>query len=211
MAGDFCPKCGAQRVGEFRFCRSCGFDFDALPAPTVVDAPPPPTEAPSVSSPAFPHPVPEVTGAAERSKRPWVVLGVVIFVAILAAAGFIGLSNSGALAARHDITGTFTLIDTDLEFSGISTSGDTCEGDGGYSDINQGVEVTVRDGTGKLLQTGSLGEGTGNLVRCEFPFTIKGVPETDFYSVEVGSRGDLSYSLDDMKANAWTLGFQLGD
>jgi hypothetical protein len=24
----FCPRCGTKRVGNFRFCRSCGFDFD---------------------------------------------------------------------------------------------------------------------------------------------------------------------------------------
>ena len=23
-----CPNCGAHRPGEFRFCRSCGFDYD---------------------------------------------------------------------------------------------------------------------------------------------------------------------------------------
>ena len=28
MFSTFCPKCGTRRVGAFRFCRSCGFDFD---------------------------------------------------------------------------------------------------------------------------------------------------------------------------------------
>ena len=27
-----CPRCGTRRVGAFRFCRSCGFDFDLVPA-----------------------------------------------------------------------------------------------------------------------------------------------------------------------------------
>lgn len=26
----FCPKCGTQRTGSFRFCRSCGYDFDGV-------------------------------------------------------------------------------------------------------------------------------------------------------------------------------------
>jgi hypothetical protein len=26
---EFCPKCGNARIGAFRFCRSCGFDFEA--------------------------------------------------------------------------------------------------------------------------------------------------------------------------------------
>jgi hypothetical protein len=38
---EFCPKCGTPRTGTFRFCRTCGLDFDALPAaPTVVPQPP---------------------------------------------------------------------------------------------------------------------------------------------------------------------------
>lgn len=30
MRGDeFCPRCGSRRIGAFRFCRGCGFDFEA--------------------------------------------------------------------------------------------------------------------------------------------------------------------------------------
>ena len=25
---EFCPRCGTQRTGAFRYCRSCQFDFD---------------------------------------------------------------------------------------------------------------------------------------------------------------------------------------
>jgi micrococcal nuclease len=27
---DYCPRCGAARVGAFQFCRGCGFDFDGV-------------------------------------------------------------------------------------------------------------------------------------------------------------------------------------
>jgi len=36
----FCPKCGTQRTGALRFCRSCGFDLDTVattPQPTAQE------------------------------------------------------------------------------------------------------------------------------------------------------------------------------
>lgn len=30
MTSEFCPSCGNPRVGAFQFCRSCGYDFEAL-------------------------------------------------------------------------------------------------------------------------------------------------------------------------------------
>ena len=41
MTSDWCPNCGTARTGSFRFCRSCGFDYD--PAQAVA-----PTAAPTV-------------------------------------------------------------------------------------------------------------------------------------------------------------------
>ncbi|MFZ5855109.1 MAG: hypothetical protein ACOYXS_11570 [Chloroflexota bacterium] len=29
MAAEFCPQCRTSRTGAFRYCRSCGFDYDA--------------------------------------------------------------------------------------------------------------------------------------------------------------------------------------
>jgi len=42
MAEEFCPRCGTARVGSFRYCRSCGFDFDAEGS-SAPDATAPPT------------------------------------------------------------------------------------------------------------------------------------------------------------------------
>jgi hypothetical protein len=39
---EFCPNCGNARTGAFRFCRSCGFDFDGRPE---VEAEPDSSEA----------------------------------------------------------------------------------------------------------------------------------------------------------------------
>jgi len=44
VATTYCPKCGTPRVGSFRFCRSCGLDFDQVhPGPAATPAPVPVT------------------------------------------------------------------------------------------------------------------------------------------------------------------------
>lgn len=63
MAWSFCPRCGTARIGGFRFCRSCAFDYDAAPAPEpgaagAAGEPAPATEptpaTPAPAAPAFP-------------------------------------------------------------------------------------------------------------------------------------------------------------
>jgi hypothetical protein len=69
-----CPRCGAKRLGAFRSCVSCGFDFEAPKAP-VYGPPPedqspppvqprlPPTPAPAATPPAAPTAASAVTPA----------------------------------------------------------------------------------------------------------------------------------------------------
>ena len=104
------------------------------------------------------------------------------------------------------LNGTFTLFDST---GGTSTN---CYGRGGYSDIESGVAVTVKDGFGTILATGSLGNGQRSAAggSCRFPFRIRDVKQSDFYSIEVGRRGSLSYSHSEMLANNWEVAFSLG-
>ena len=60
-----CPQCGAARSG--RFCESCGFDFDADPAPTAEGTGP---AAPAESAPPPGGPVPVSGGAAPPPGEP---------------------------------------------------------------------------------------------------------------------------------------------
>lgn len=203
MSGEFCPRCGTPRTASFRFCRRCQFDYDTL----GEQGGPAPVPEPTPEAIAAAPPVPASAG----SRRGWVALGVVIFVAIVAAAAFIGLSSSGALAPRHSVTGTFTLQDTDAEFPSITTSGSTCRGTGGYGDVSPGQPVTLRDGDGKILGATTLGSGVGSVSRCVFSFGLDNIREAPFYSIEVGRRGEISYSLADMKAKGWEIGLVLGE
>jgi hypothetical protein len=49
MQPEYCPRCGTERVGALRFCRSCAFDFDA--AGEITRAPAPSTQALPESTP----------------------------------------------------------------------------------------------------------------------------------------------------------------
>lgn len=53
MAHEYCPRCGEGRIGAFRFCRSCKFDFDELDAASQ-----PPAAARAGARPDATAPVP---------------------------------------------------------------------------------------------------------------------------------------------------------
>jgi len=109
-----------------------------------------------------------------------------------------------AFSPHYTVSGTFVLLDRGV---GPDTA---CRGDGGYDDIRAGTQVRVKDGSGTVLATGDLVGGTRSGARCTFTLEILDVPKVDFYSVEVGRRGELSYSFEEMEENDWTVAFSLG-
>ena len=57
--------------------------------------------------------------------------------------------------------------------------GQTCYGEDGNSDIDEGAQVTIRDGDGTKVALGALGQGIARGLRgidCVFPFTVADVP-----------------------------------
>lgn len=109
-----------------------------------------------------------------------------------------------AVSPEFSLKGEFTLLDFD------GWSGDPCSGDGGYDDIRAGLHVTVRDQTGTVLGTGALEGGTPLTAWCTFTFTVDALPKADFYSVEVGRRGELTYSFEELESSEWTVYLSLG-
>ncbi len=63
---EFCPQCGTKRVGAFRYCRNCQFDFDSVaweppqgrqgsaPSPSIPSDSPQPASPPPVKSASSP-------------------------------------------------------------------------------------------------------------------------------------------------------------
>lgn len=126
-----------------------------------------------------------------------------------------------------EVSGVFVLYDNGCireNFAGCldgyawldPSPGDDCEGQGGYSDINQGTEVRLLS-DGKLLDVTRLGMGTlgqkptiGAKMACTFEFTLNVPGGHEFYTVEIGRRGSNSYRASEILAPN-TLSYSLGD
>ena len=111
---------------------------------------------------------------------------------------------------HHTITGDLSLSAT--SDTSLST-GDSCSGDGGYSDISDGTEVVVTNESGTTLGTATLGPGTYDGTACVFDFTFHNVGKARFYRVHAGNsnRGGPEYSYSDMGADHWSVHLTLGD
>ncbi len=106
------------------------------------------------------------------------------------------------LNSGHTITGGITV--PGVEFGGTCTVGD------GYKDISPGRSVTITDENGEVVGKGQLGEGVAlEIYGCRFPFSVD-VPNRKSYSIEVGDRGELTYSFEDMSENSWKVELSLG-
>ena len=112
-------------------------------------------------------------------------------------------------STSRTIKGTFQLIDSD-----ISRNGSICKGTGGYSDIEKGLKVVVKNEKSEIIGISALGpdsyKGEYSSVTCSFPFVVEGLPNAKFYSIEVGRRGSLTYTPIELKEKDWEVAFSLG-
>lgn len=132
------------------------------------------------------------------------------------------------------ITGTASLVSED-----VAGDWDDCTGTGGYDDFGAGMDVTIRDEDGTIvgsgttrnltvddqtvttdpeadlspLESAAMGaemlpfmEGTACVIWFDVP-----VEGADFYEVSVGSRGEMTYSRDELEDIEWHVDLSLGD
>lgn len=154
--------------------------------------------------------------------------GFALLLALLLGACGGGDSSSEQGTDRHTISGSVSITgNADLVLWGNSEEqarnpevGVPCVGSGGFSDIQESAPVSLRDEEGKVIGSNRLGEGTLSEVAgasldadktCAFRFTLTDVPDAEFYSIEVGSRGEITYSKSDMEENDWMVELSLGD
>jgi hypothetical protein len=158
-----------------------------------------------------------------RRRMPWVmqrsmvmVVTCSLLVVVIVVVGVFALRRSGVTAdalapATHSIGGMMTLTT-----AGLVTSGTQCSGKDGFDDMRSGTQVLVKESSGKVIAQGALRGGSHPAgakyasVICEFPFTVDNVPDSDFYLISVGKRGEISHTRHEMEASGWTAGFTLG-
>lgn len=124
-------------------------------------------------------------------------------------AGYFGedwLTDRFGPAPKYDLSGMVGLLDRD----GYSSSGGACAGDGGYSDIEQGLQVVVKNAEGTILGTGHLEPGSVRGGYCVFRFRVNDLPRSRFYAVEAGRRGAITYSFQQLEDEAWSVTLTLG-
>jgi hypothetical protein len=188
---------------------STGDEEQQSEVPAGTQLPPPPSAGPSTPLPPPPGDPTGVLPTTKKSNRSLVLVLVAVAVGVVALLGVAAVAVLFLFSGEpaNKIGGTFTLID-----SGFS-SGKVCSGDGGYSDIDFGSNVTVYDGSGKILATGILGIGIGtSYSRCVFPVEIsEKVPTKDFYAIEVTRRGKVTYSKSQLEEQDWEVSLTLGD
>ena len=92
----------------------------------------------------------------------------------------------------------------------VTPPGGPCEGSTDYPDIRVGTTVTLRDSTGGIVSLSRLEVGTHveidrgwsglNPVDCVLDFQFVDVESDDkFFSVEVGSRGEVNTTREDLE------------
>ena len=190
---EFCTNCGAPIAG-LRFCGNCGtaVGFGSRRHGDI--------EVGAVDP-----------GGRVTVSRKGVITVTVIALVVVGLAGAAWAVLGRATERSHTIKGEMTLIDYD-SFRRMSV-GASCSGDGGYSDIDEGATVSVRNQSGTLIGSGHLGAGKieGDVLKaCVVPFEVTGVKDAEFFQVEVSRRGGLSYSKADMEQRGWTVSASLG-
>jgi hypothetical protein len=169
--------------------------------PAFVHGAPLPGHGPVHGAPGLPGHPPYGRYPAPRRRTGVVVGGIAAGVTAL---GLV-VAVAGA-ASSIDVEGTFTLTDSYSSYwgSGVGsfTPGRSCEGDGGYSDIQAGTAVTISDAAGRVVAAGVLAGGrASSSADCDFTFSVPDVPGgEDLYRLEVSHRGTLTYTADQLAA-----------
>lgn len=158
----------------------------------------------TLTGPPTPHHDPwHIPPPRPKRRRNPHVKALIITVTVLLTGSALALLLTLTIAgpATFTLHGSLLLADSftrDLD--------ETCRGEGGYSDIAGGTQVTVSDDTGTVIAVGALAPGWGSVHSCILPFTVHDVPAGhEFYQVEVSHRGKIKFREEEAKNGLPTL------
>lgn len=81
----------------------------------------------------------------------------------------------------------------------------------GYSDIQGGGQVVVKDDSGRVIGTGQLQAGQRVDSICWFLFAVTNLPDRNFYTVFLGSREGGTYGRQELVAAGWKVKIRISD
>ncbi len=135
--------------------------------------------------------------------------------AVLAAACSLMLVGCGFGSSEnppeHTVMGTLTLVfiafgsPSDLPWKDVQQGGQCAPHGTWASDVQEGRDVLIKDGAGNIIGKTQLETGVRKGVSCQFGYVLDGVPDAQFYVIEIGSHKSQVYSLDDMKKADWKV------
>jgi len=131
-------------------------------------------------------------------------------VATPAATPVVELPDAGPIPGSDliRVVGSFELRGKDGDDFASLLSG--CSGRGGYSDIEPGAQIVIRDESGDIIATSRLERDPNSVVGgCTFIF-IAEVPDARFYTFSLGRRGDITYSKTEMEQMGWAPALVVG-
>lgn len=167
-----------------------------------------------------------------KNRRMLIAGGVLVALIVIGAVAFSASQRGGD---GLTLTGAFTLSDTES----VSGTAEACSGTGGYSDFGPGMNVTIRNGSGAIIASANttsldaderfgseeetetedgdepmspkeLADSMFEFLGCTVVFEVD-VPSEEFYEIEVGKRGELSYSRQELEEKDWDVSLTLGD
>lgn len=210
---------GHTNADGIRYCGECGLAL----SPTSDGA----GEIHHADAPSFLPPPPVAVPPPQPSRRKWpFVLGAVVILG----AGFMVMRNRSA-SDEVTLRGYIMLEDSDLE-----GSWDSCHGTGGYNDMEAGAFVSLTDAAGTKVGGSSLRNvetsdyewlsKTGfftSKIPSDVPNSLEdlsslfcmlvwdvAVKPSDFYVLEVGTRGESTHNYKDLRANGFVIQLSLG-
>ena len=141
------------------------------------------------------------------------VLAVVVLAALAAGCTGKAPASKPAVPQVHRLDGNYTVHGI---FRHRNYGAPCVAADAGYADIHAGTPVLVRDKSGAVVGSATLGDGTlrqqplrGRDDDCLFRFSLT-VPERAEYRIEVSRRGAVAFSQADLERSHWTANLTIG-